>query len=181
MKKLSLILLIVLAFSSCHRANLPQEQPRTIAFSELCELGTVEYTVTKIVRASDDAKWYTIGDRKILFSCTAHLKAGIDMSNFDSSNVVISGNDISVTLPHAELLSINLPANESKLVYEHTSPLRFHFSATERNNLLRQGEDSIIANINSYGILAEAEANAVSYLTALLHERGFNNVTINFE
>ncbi|MBQ7735387.1 MAG: hypothetical protein IJT61_05575, partial [Bacteroidales bacterium] len=38
--------------------------------SEVAELGSVEYTIEKVVKASDDAEWYKLGDRKILFKCT---------------------------------------------------------------------------------------------------------------
>lgn len=36
---------------------------------DMAELGSAEYMVTKIVKVSDDASWYTIGGRKILFNC----------------------------------------------------------------------------------------------------------------
>ena len=55
--------------------------------TEMNELGTVEYKVTKVIKASDDAKWYQFGDRKILFQCTAFLKAGVDLNKFDPSKV----------------------------------------------------------------------------------------------
>lgn len=53
--------------------------------SDMSELGTVEYTVKKIISA-DDAVWYKYGDRKILYSCVVYLKAGIDL--FDVHGIV---------------------------------------------------------------------------------------------
>ena len=51
---------------------------KIMGIESMAELGTVEYTVTKIIKAND-AAWYRYGDRKILFSSVAYLKAGIDM------------------------------------------------------------------------------------------------------
>lgn len=43
----------------------------------MAELGTVEYTVKKIIKA-DDCVWYKFGDRKILFSSVAYLNAALE-------------------------------------------------------------------------------------------------------
>mgnify|MGYP004636404603 CR=1 FL=1 len=61
------------------------------------ELSTVEYTVKKIVKATDenykllgiDTNIKKKGDRKILFTCTVYLKAGINLSKYDPSETVI--------------------------------------------------------------------------------------------
>lgn len=149
--------------------------------SELAELGTTEYTITKIVKASD-VSWYKIGDRKILFSCKAILKAGIDMKNFSAQNVIVdeATQSVKVRLPKAKLLSMNMPAEEAKLAYEKVSATRFDFSATERANLLKQGEEDILQSIPQLGILEEAEKNATSFFKAMLKQLGFNNITIEF-
>ena len=52
----------------------------------MAQLGTVEYTITKIVKVDDNA-FYKIGDRKILFSCRAYMKAGIDLADFTAEDV----------------------------------------------------------------------------------------------
>ena len=44
---------------------------RVRQMAETSELGTVEYTVKKIVKC-DDQQRFTIGDRKILFQSTAY-------------------------------------------------------------------------------------------------------------
>ena len=76
MKKMMLLVGVLLIFlSSCERKKdviakltLQEKMNAKVAeLTEMSELGTVEYTVTKVVKASDDAKWYQFGDRKILF------------------------------------------------------------------------------------------------------------------
>ena len=103
--------------------------------NEVAELGSVEYTVTKVVKASDDPSWYKVGDRKILFNCTAYLKAGIDLNKIDMTKVVVDEEKKSVvlTLPKAELLSLNMPPDKSTLVYENIATFRSKFTTAEKH------------------------------------------------
>lgn len=151
--------------------------------SSVKELGLVEYRVRKIVKANDEGEWYKIGDRKILFSCTAYLKAGIDMSSFSVSDVEMDRNSgkVSVTIPHASLLSINIPASEVRLEYDQVTLLRSSFSAQERNLILRQGEKSIRESVPSLGILEKAEENAVLFFQSLFSRMGFSEIEVLFK
>jgi hypothetical protein len=151
--------------------------------SEVAELGSVEYTIEKVVKASDDAEWYKLGDRKILFKCTAYLKAGIDMSKFDATKVSINEEQKSIvlTLPKAELLSFNMPPEKAVLAYEKVATFRSNFSASDRNKLLQLGEKDIREDVPNLGILADAEKNASSFFKALLGQLGFEMATIKFE
>ena len=47
----------------------------------MSQIGTVEYTITKLIIADDDA-FYKIGARKTIFSCKVKAKAGVDMKDF---------------------------------------------------------------------------------------------------
>ena len=93
-------------------------QQRVQSMAASAELGTVEYTVKKIVKC-DDKQTFAIGDRKTLFRSTAYLKAGVDLSGFTADNVQIDGKNVTVTLPHAKLLSFNMPAEETSTVFEN--------------------------------------------------------------
>ena len=156
---------------------------KMIELEQTTELGSVEYVVKKVIKATDEAKWYQYGDRKILFGCTAYLKAGVDLSNFTNENVVIDEEQksIVVTLPHAKLLSINMPPSETKLVYEQVPTFRGGFTAAESNGLLKQGEDAILDQVEDLGILADAEKNVKDFFRAMLAQMGFQAITIKFE
>lgn len=151
--------------------------------SEVAELGSVEYTVNKVVKASDDPSWYKIGDRKILFNCTAYLKAGIDLSKLDASKIQINEEKKSVviTLPKAELLAFNMPPEKSVLAYENVATFRSKFSAADKNHLLQLGEKSIRDDVPNLGILSDAEKNASSFFKSLLSQLGFEIITVKFE
>lgn len=189
MKKTILFAIVLLFVCSSCRQNevriLSLQEKMNAKVSELTEmneLGTVEYKVTKVVKASDDAKWYQFGDRKILFQCTAYLKAGVNLNKFDPSKVKVNEKEKSVVvvLPKAELLSFNMPPESARMVYEKVAITRFDFSAQERNLLLQQGEKEIRDNVPTMGILQDAEKNAAAFFRSLLSQMGFESITIKF-
>lgn len=178
------LLLTALMLSGCAE-RVPEDttQREIEAISQMRELSLVEYRVRKIVKANDEGEWYKIGDRKILLSCTAYLKAGIDLSGFSAENVDINRLDgsVTVTVPHAKLLSLDMPASEIREEYDHVTMLRHSFSAEERNALLRQGEKQIRSSVPSLGILEKAEENARRFFESVFTKMGFTSVEVVFE
>lgn len=183
-KHKQIIYLISLLFVSlsCNN-NQKQLEIRTKSeLKSLSELGTVEYVVSKIIKADDNATWYKFGDRKILFSCKASLKAGIDLSELveDSIKINAAQKSISLVFPKAKLLSFSMKPNDVRLVYEKTAITRFPFSNAERDMIMAQGEEDIKNNISELGILTDAENNAQLFLEAFLKQAGYSNIKIRF-
>jgi hypothetical protein len=180
--KLLLLCATALVLSSCgpNLEDLMKQQMQTL--KGMSELGTVEYTITKIIKANDNA-FYKVGERKILFSCSATMKAGIDLAEFNAENVTINDSEksITITLPKPKVLAFNMPAEKAKLEYEKVSGMRFEFTPEERNNLLKQGEEDILADVENLGILKDAEDNAKVFFEALLTRVGFESVNLKFE
>lgn len=186
-KKLMVKILVSICFFtlfSCKQdISHKQMEEQVGKITSLTELGTVEYVVTKIVKANDNATWYKFGDRKILFSCKAILKAGIDLSKLEDADIQanIEKKSISITLPGAELLSVNLKPENIKLIYEKTSITRSSFSNKERDAILAQGEADILKSVPDMGIFDDAENNAKLFLEAFFKQAGFTNVNIEFK
>ena len=178
------LLLTIFMVPGCSE-RVPEDttQREIEAISQMRELSLVEYRVRKIVKANDEGEWYKIGDRKILLSCTAYLKAGIDLSGFSAENVDINRLDgsVTVTIPHAKLLSLDMPASEIREEYDHVTMLRQSFTAEERNALLRQGEKQIRSSVPSLGILEKAEENARRFFESVFTKMGFTSVEVVFE
>lgn len=178
--------LCIWLMSGCSKGQLPSlEQQTREKMEELAatgQLATTEYTVEKVVKA-DDCAWWKLGDRKILFSLRAYLQGGIDMAKYDTASTRIDeeAKAIELTLPRAEVLSVDIPAEEIKLKYMKVGMVRYDFSAADRNQLLRQGESDIRADIPDMGILEDAEASARRLFTSMLREMGYEHVTVNFE
>ncbi len=176
MRALTLLLLVSLLFS-CKRENKVNE---VFALREMSELATVEYLVTRIIRASDDQTWYKVGDRKILMSCEAYVKAGIDMEAIKEENISIEGKSISMVLPKAHLISINIRPENIKVEYQETGIFRDEFSSAERDQLMAQGEAQIRKSVDSLGVIQTAETNASIFVSNYLKQLGYERIHIRF-
>ena len=176
------VLFLLLTLPGCReRAAVEDTVQREIeAITAMKQLSLVEYRVSKIIKADDEGAWYKIGERKILLSCTAYLKAGIDLATFGPDDVDVdwTGKRVSVTIPHATLLSLDMPASEIRQEYDHVTMLRQSFTAEERNALLRQGEKQIRDSVPSLGILEKADENARRFFESVFQKMGFESVEV---
>jgi Protein of unknown function (DUF4230) len=144
----------------------------------MSELATAEYIVTKIIKASDNQTWYKAGDRKILMSCRASIKAGIDLSAISEENIKIDGKNISLQIPGAKIISLNMPPEDIKVEYQEIDLFRSPFKAGERDALAAQAEAQIRNGAEVMGILQTADANAKSFVTDFLQRAGYTGITI---
>lgn len=177
-KLLTISLFATVIFSACSSEKAKLE--RVMKMRELSELGTVEYAVSKIILASDDQTWYKVGDRKILFSCEARIKAGVDLSKLRVEDVKLEGDNVSISLPKAQLIYLNMDAEKIKEEYSDISWTRMSYSNQEKDELLVQGQRNIESYIPESGILEEAEKNATLLLKSWLKQAGFNEVEVFF-
>jgi len=179
-----IVLFVLFVTISCKQEqDYSKLEEKANKIASLSELGTVEYIVSKIVKASDNATWYKYGDRKILFTCKASLKAGIDLSNLNENNIKTNFKEkaISITLPKAKPLSISIKPNDISLIYEKVSLTRSSFSNKDRDMIMAQGEKNIWESAENLGILIDAEKNAKSFLVALLKQAGYEKINIEFK
>lgn len=151
------------------------------------ELSTVQYTVQKVVSNSDET-WQIFGDRKILLSFRAVIKAGIDMDRFDAASVKITEDrkehtkSISLALPRPEVLSYNIRPDDVKMIYNEVSLLRTEYSSAERDAIVTKGEMELRRDKElTEMLLKDARQNAVMFMEMLLHQNGFENVVITFK
>lgn len=179
MHKLSFILLLL--FATCGKKEIEEEKPGILTLREMSDLATVEYTVTKVIKASDNNTWFKLGTRKILMSCEAHIKAGIDMSKINKNSFNITGKNIEVSLPPPKVISLSLPPEGIKTEYEEIGVFRDKFKTQDRDALAAQAEQQIKRSIDSLGILNQAKANTSMFVTNFLKRLGYENIRINFD
>ena len=172
-------LLILLIAGGCSKTR---DAKKEILFSlrEMSDLATVEYTVTKIIKANDNKTWFKIGERKILMSCEAHIKAGVDMAGITKENFTINDKDITLQLPPPKVVSLSIPAETIKVEFEDISLFRDPFKTAERDQLAAQAETQIRNSIDSLGILQQAKINTSLFVNNLLVRLGYQNITITY-
>jgi hypothetical protein len=180
MSMLRNIFLILLILSGCSK-NVHDQNKIIYSLKEMSDLATVEYTVTKIIKANDDKTWYKIGERKILMSCEAHIKAGIDMSSISKENFIINGKDVQLRLPPPKIISLSIPAEKIKVEYQDVTMFRDPYKTSERDGLAAQAETQIRNSIDSLGILQQAKVNASLFVNNFLVRLGYENINITYE
>lgn len=174
-----MVLIFLLFVTGCSKK---QGEANRVIFSlkEMSDLATVEYTVTKIIKANDNKTWYKIGNRKILMSCEATIKAGIDMSKLSKDNFNIKGKSLRLTLPDPKIISLSIPAEKIKVEYQDISLFRDRFKTAERDALALQAEKQIRNSIDALGILQQAKINTSLFVNKLLMRLGYENIVINY-
>lgn len=174
-----ILLLILLIAAGCSKK---QDAQKEVLFSlrEMSDLATVEYTVTRIIKANDNKTWFKIGERKILMSCEAHIKAGVDMSSITGKSFTIDDKDISLELPQPKVVSLSIPAETIKVEYEEISLFRDPFKTQERDKLAAQAETQIRNSVDSLGILQQARINTSLFVNNLLVRLGYQNISIRY-
>ena len=153
---------------------------QVLGLQKMSNLATAEYVVTKIIKANDNKTWYKIGDRKIVMNCKSTLSAGIDLSQLTEKDISIDGDHITITLPHAKLLYLNINPEDIKTAYRQVSLFRSNFTAQEKDALAAQAEKQIRESVDSLGILVTAETNASLFINNFLQKVGYKNININY-
>ncbi len=165
----------------------PEENAWQKSMRQAAELGTVQYTVQKVV-SNNDESWKIFGDRKILFSFKAVIKAGIDMEKFDARTVRIYENKkagtkkICLELPRPEILSFSIRPDDVHQLYSEVSWLRTDYSNQERDEIVAKGEWELKKDKElEEMMMRDARLNAEAFVSILLHRNGFTDVEITFK
>lgn len=168
-----------LFLSGCGQSARQKQQ--ILALKTMSDLATTEYTVTKIVKANDNNTWYTLGDRKILISCQATVKAGIDLSQLNEDDIIANGKKIEIHLPQPKLVSLNMPPANIKVEYEAVGPLRSDFSSAERDALMVQAEQQIRNSIEDMGVYKTAKEHTITFFMSYLRRLDFEDIKLTFD
>ncbi|MDQ3277211.1 MAG: DUF4230 domain-containing protein [Bacteroidota bacterium] len=175
----TLFLLIVAFVFSCGKKE-KNERNVVQSIQQTGKLITAEYSLSKMIKASDDKTWYKVGDRRILISAEASVKAGVDLQTIGGKDVSVNGDAITIQLPSPQIFSVSIPPDKINVLYQDVSAFRSRFSAAERESLLRQAEKQVRSVADSLGILQTAQTNAALFIRNLLQQGGFETVTIEF-
>lgn len=181
MRLITLLLFSTFLILGCHSPEKKADKKQQVmGLQKMSDLATAEYVVTKIIKANDDKTWYKAGDRKILMSCKASLVAGVDLSKLTENDFETDGESITINLPKAKLLYVNIRPEDIKTAYEEVSLFRNKFTSQEKNELAKQAELQIKESVPSLGILTTAETNASLFIDNFLKNLGYTNINIHF-
>jgi len=167
------ILIFISIFQSCQ--TLPNKGIINEQLQNLQELGTSEYKLSKVIIAEDN-QWYSIGDRKVVITMKASVKAGVDFSEIKIININNDEKSISLSLPKSKIILLDIKPNDIKYNFLKTTLARSEFTNKELNEIQVLGEKSIKDKISELNILEDANKNAKLFLTNWLKLSGFNKI-----
>lgn len=178
--KFTLICLLLFAgiISSCGDETKVPPKADVYEIKNIGLLSTSEYTIGKLVKLSDPPEWYKLGDRKLLMSCKAKIKAGVDLKKLEEGDIVVSGNTITILLPPAEITSFTMDPKMTHTEMESVSGLRQDFTQNEKNDFMRQAEVAIRRDMKETKILKDAEDNAATFIKDYYRQLGFEEVIV---
>ena len=143
----------------------------------LARLETIQYTVEKVITAEVGQNVLSplFGD-KLLFVGHGYVTAGIDLSKLRSQDLVFEDGILTFHMPAAEVFVATLD-NDKSYVYDRETGLLTHGDINLETAARQAAEDQIRQAALDDGILAQATANAETFLKSLLSELGFSQVS----
>jgi hypothetical protein len=153
-------------------------QPTVVdRIQRLQRLETVVYTMDKVVTGAKENPLlpdFLTGDR-LLMLVHGEVVAGIDFSNLKPEDVKVSGKQIRLRLPAAQVFTTRLDSAKTRVYSRQTGllvPTDPNLETQVRQEAERQLQEAALAD----GVLQTAQQNAGSTLRSLLQGLGFEKV-----
>lgn len=176
--RIFLYIAIVLLASAC-KSDPEVKESEVYQIRTVGTLSTTEYTLGKVVKTSDEPEWYKYGDRKILMSCKAVVKAGIDLGEIKDKDISVKGNRIEITLPAAKIVSFEMDPSQIKTEMTEVTGFRSDFSQVDKQKILQLGERAIRDDLKKLNILRDAENNAKVFVRDFYRQLGFEEIIVH--
>jgi hypothetical protein len=161
--------------------SIDVSQPTVVdRIQRLQRLETVVYTMDKVVTGAKENSIlpdFLAGDR-LLMLVHGEVVAGIDFSELKSGDVKVSGRQVRLHLPAAQVFSVRLDSAKTRVYSRQTGllvPTDPDLETQVRQEAERELQESALAD----GVLRTAQQNATSTISSLLQGLGF--VKIDFE
>lgn len=153
-------------------------QPTVVnKIQQLQRLETVVYTMDKVVSGEKESAIlpdFLAGD-KLLMVVHGEVVAGVDFSGLKSGDVSVSGKNVSLRLPPAQVFLTRLDNTRTRVYSRQTGllvPVDPNLETQVRQEAERQLQQAALAD----GVLKTAQQNARTTLTSLLQGLGFSSV-----
>lgn len=144
----SLALVATSVLTGCSQVEPQEEQADFSNAKYVCELATLEVYYHNVARSSHEADWpiFDIGKKRMWFEYSGVVEIGIDASKMEISEPDAS-NVVTVSLPQAEILDVNLdensisdPVTETALFTSFTTEEKTQALSTAQQNMYDTAE-----------------------------------------
>jgi len=138
----------------------------------LSQLVTVKYVMEKVV-VLEDVKWF--GENRVLMVAHGIVKAGVDFSQLKPEDVRVSGTNVTIRLPQAQITDTYLDDRQTRVIERTTGLLRL-FDKDLEQTARQRAVDDIRRGARTAGILKDADERARAQLTHLFSQMGYQQV-----
>jgi hypothetical protein len=191
----NLILFFLVAATACtsdQQPSAPQEPqlPELVMqIQKQARLYSTECQVHKIISHNDTQQLLgsilgqqfsidlPLGKRSVAIPIDATVKAYIDFSEFDQSNVSRRGDQIEIILPDPKLEITSTRINHEE-VRQYVPLLRRNFTDEELTRLEHAGREAIVKDLPRLNLTETARQNAAAQLIPLLSAMGYKEERI---
>ena len=145
----------------------------------LSQLVTVKYVMEKVEVLSDPPqnilRQFWFDDTHVVMVAHGIIKAGVDLAQLKPADLRVSGKQITINLPPAQITDAYLDDHLTQVVERNTGFLR-SFNKDLEQTARQNAIDDIRRAARSSGILKDAEERARAQLTHLCRQLGFEDV-----
>jgi hypothetical protein len=158
--------------------SIDVSQPTVVdRIQRLQRLETVVYTMDKIVTGAKENSVlpdFLAGDR-LLMMVHGEVVAGIDFSSLKPGDVKVSGKEVRLHLPSAQVFSTRIDSGKTR-VYSRQTGLLVPTDPNLETQVRQEAERQLYGAALADGILRTAQQNATSTISSLLQGLGFEKI-----
>ena len=170
-------------------SEIDRSQPALLEkLSDLSEYRAATADLQVLIDVEEDIRFlpsFVAGERTT-FLAGGTVDAAVDFGALEGGNVEVDGRSVTLTLPAAAIVDVDVEPDRSYVVNRERGILDriggiFTDNPTGEQELYQLAEDKLLAAAGESALVARAERNTEEMLTALLESLGYEDITIRFE
>lgn len=178
-----LLLIVLWLLSRDLTSSKPPVDPGSLIVSqvqEVSELTTAMFEMDSVVPVSDKG---FLAESKLLYIAHGNVRVGIDLSEFESDDVQVSGEKITVTLPPLKILGSNLDLEHSD-VYSYSrgflgrGPAVVNLQTQAQREALNRVEEAACRNWLMKIAGERVQKTVENLLSQVLKDRGYTEIIV---
>lgn len=169
--------------------TVDRSQPALLErLSDLSEYRAASAELQVLIDVEDDVRFVPsfLAGQRVTFLAGGSVDGAVDFGSLGDDAVEIDGDEVTITLPAAVIVDVDVDPDRSYVVNRERGVLDriggvFSDNPTGEQELYQLAEDKLRAAADQSALRDRAERNTRKMLTALLRSLGFDKVTVVFE
>jgi hypothetical protein len=171
------------------RNEVDRSQPALLErLSDIAEYRAASAELQVLIDVEEDVRFLpsVIAGERVTFLAGGTVDAAIDFGDLDDGAVEVDGDSVTITLPAATIVDVDVEPDRSYVVNRDRGILDriggiFSDNPTGEQELYQLAEEKLRAAADESALRERAERNTRKMLETLLLTLGFDEVTIEFE